>query len=1066
MLFLEKLEQSRVYIISIILICILLGVVYSICFIPKEYVASTTMLLLDIEKDADEKTKATGNLELSKSIVATLEEIIKSESTIQRVKQDLNLEIENKELNKKIEVKRISDSDTLRIRVRNTDSEIASQIAEEIVDIFSEKIKETFGNTEIYLVDTAHIVEEKQSFPIAGVIGLSIVVGISLSVIYIIISLRIDKNIKTSGDIESELLLKNLISIPLNTKRLNKGKINSELVLYTNQKSLVSKAFRELRSNIKFININSKEKEKDIILITSPRKGEGKSYIASNMAISFAEVGKKVVLIDADMNNGRLGKIFNIPNNLGISNYLSNLDTNGIEINELINKYINETEVKNLNVITSGTKPPNSAELLTLPKLQEMIKDLSIFYDVVIIDGTPALTTVDSLILTRVANSTIIVSDYKKTKKDDLWKTKRDIQNVGGRIAGVIINKVRIREKIVESIDLRNIITNIVNGLIFAGSKIKIVCIKIAEICIWIVNKVKELIKEFKNRRNHKFLPVGEEVLGGREINQILQVNMNTESNQSGVASVVSEEVSVKAEINSVLNEGPGVSSIVKVKEENNEQLKLKLDDVSKENKIEIISENINQEKTAVVKEQITTKQENIQNEEIPVIETKPMFEVYENKELNNFRAQSMMVLNNAKNNIVEFAKKIKQTAGGKFEKIRKDTFENQEEYNEEKYALEKGEDTVIEEYTLNKKIQNRKINDTDSIKEIQKAITNNKIANEKAINGEYELSEETILVIVTPDNGGLCRAFNKYCFTEKLVRGVDKVDGFVKAHYSAYLLNKRIEGLMFLYGISRKQAKRVDTLVYTTLSDYDDCVWLERKMASNKAEIYARCMTKDYDRLPGEKRIDYVVRCQELRRLELRRNDIELEYQLNNLWQSNEMKFSDKVVMNRFANSYEVKLKSKTLQNMYRATYTNNFINGNKIENNHQSENISLKYEEDDIRTIAKNNKNKFKDYFDNVSIDQVKIKSVEELEQEVINKNNSRSLESFAEQQRAEKVAKKKQIQDQKKLEKVEKKKLREASKRNKELEKERQREEARIEEELLGDNLYPKTKFNKDL
>ena len=340
MLFLEKLEQSRVYIISIILICILLGVIYSICFIPKEYVASTTMLLLDIEKDADEKTKSTGNLELSKSIVSTLEEIIKSESTMTRVKKDLNLQIENKELNKKIEVKRISDSDTLRIRVKNTNSQIASQIAEEIVEIFSEKIRETFGNTEIYIVDTAHIVEERKSFPTVGVIGLSIVIGISLSAIYMLVSVKVDKNIKTSVDIESELLLKNLISIPLNTKKLNKGKINSELIAYVNQKSLVAKSFRELRSNIKFINVNSKEKEKDIILITSPHKGEGKSYIAANMAISFAEVGKKVVLIDADMNTGRLGKIFNIPNNLGISNYLSNLDTNGLEINELINKYI------------------------------------------------------------------------------------------------------------------------------------------------------------------------------------------------------------------------------------------------------------------------------------------------------------------------------------------------------------------------------------------------------------------------------------------------------------------------------------------------------------------------------------------------------------------------------------------------------------------------------------------------------------------------------------------------------------------------------------------------------
>ena len=133
---------------------------------------------------------------------------------------------------------------------------------------------------------------------------------------------------------------------------------------------------------------------------------DGKSFVAANLAISYAEVGKKVILIDADMRGGRQGKLFNIPNNLGLSNFLSNLDPNGVEINELVNKFINETAIKNLNLITSGTVPPNSNELLTSTKLVDMIKDLSVFYDVVIIDGTPILTTKDSLILTRVVSST------------------------------------------------------------------------------------------------------------------------------------------------------------------------------------------------------------------------------------------------------------------------------------------------------------------------------------------------------------------------------------------------------------------------------------------------------------------------------------------------------------------------------------------------------------------------------------------------------------------------------------------------------------------------------------
>ena len=101
------------------------------------------------------------------------------------------------------------------------------------------------------------------------------------------------------------------------------------------------------------------------------------------------------------------------------------------------------SETKNLNLITSGTVPPNSNELLTSNKLVNMIKDLSVFYDVVIIDSTPILTTTDSLILTRVASSTLVVVNYKNTKTDDLIRAKKDIQNVGGRIIGVVINNVK-----------------------------------------------------------------------------------------------------------------------------------------------------------------------------------------------------------------------------------------------------------------------------------------------------------------------------------------------------------------------------------------------------------------------------------------------------------------------------------------------------------------------------------------------------------------------------------------------------------------------------------------------
>ena len=1024
MLFLEKLEQKRVYIISIMLICILLGVVCSICFIPKEYVASTTILLLNIEKDAEENTKNNGNLELSSNIVSTLEEIIKSESTIEKVKNDLNLNMKNKEIHKRIEVKRISDSDTLKVEVKYIEAETAAKIAEEIVNIFSEKIKQTFGNTEIYIVDSAHIVKEIQILPIViGTIA-SMVGGVCLSLIYIILSMRIDKMIKNSKDIEAEIALKNLISIPLNSRKKNTGKAKSELIAYENEKSIISKRFKELRSNIQFINV--KNKGKNIILVTSPHKGEGKSYISANMAVSFAEVGKKVILIDADMNTGRQGKIFNIPNNLGVSNYLSNLDSNGTEINELINKYINETAIKNLNLITAGTKPPNSSELLALPRMAEMIKDLSIFYDVVIIDGTPALTTVDSLILTRIANSTVIVTDYKRTKKDDLWSTKKDIQNVGGKISGVIINKVKIKEKVTgKGIDKREVLNKIkiISKAVLVKTKQGIILL--IDASKKFIGFVKKNIEKIKERKKEKLL-----LDGKKDANTVI---LQTEE-RIKVANPNSVNVQTKLE-NEQININTPVKVAVGVKEE----------------KISEVEEIEGGEQETIPGMEIDKKEEYTEEKyeegtysetkngvpEVEASKTPFGIEVFENQ-------------SNGRNNIFDFVKNAKLVITDKIRDIRKNKLREKEEYEKGIYVEEAGEGPVIEEADIKPSKLNKRINNSDSLKDIQKALENSRNAS-----SENEINEETILVIVNADSG-VCRAFNKYCFTEKLVRGIDKVDGFVKAHYSAYLLNRRVEGLMFLYGLTKKQAKRVDTLIYTTLSDYDDCVWLERKMASNKAEAYVRCMVKEYDRLPGERKKDYISRCQNLRKLDLKKQDIEIEYQINNIWKSSEMKFTDKLVMKRFADYYENKFNSKTF-NVYRYKEKLSLSETNPVN--------QTEFEKDDIRTMARNNKEKLKEYFNNVEIDQVKIKSVEELEQEVVTAR-TKKLEDFGEQQRYEKAMMKKHVQDQKKMERQEKKKIREASKRNKELERERQKEEARIEEELLGDNLYPKTKFNKDL
>ena len=221
--------------------------------------------------------------------------------------------------------------------------------------------------------------------------------------------------------------------------------MKKELIVQRSPKSPVAEVFRTLRTNIQFMN---SQKDLKTLLVTSTMPGEGKSWVSSNLAITFAQAGKRVALVDADMRKGRLHTVENIP---GLSNYLSGIDEVGKTNKEGIVHYVKPTTIDNLFLITCGNIPPNPSELLASEKTLAMIDKLKDIFDIVILDGTPGLIVTDALILSRIVDSTIIVTSHKSTKKDSLEKVKKDIENVGGKIAGVVINKVPVNAAKYES---------------------------------------------------------------------------------------------------------------------------------------------------------------------------------------------------------------------------------------------------------------------------------------------------------------------------------------------------------------------------------------------------------------------------------------------------------------------------------------------------------------------------------------------------------------------------------------------------------------------------------------
>lgn len=218
--------------------------------------------------------------------------------------------------------------------------------------------------------------------------------------------------------------------------------MKNELITFVSPKTQISEVFRTLRTNIQFMNVDEKLKS---LLVTGTVPGEGKSWVSANLAVTFAQAGKRVLIVDADMRKGRQHTIFELNNEKGLSNYLI-MTTKNDSLNS-IGEYIQSTVVDNLYVMTSGIMPPNPSELLTSQKMLDLIKYLEEIFDIVIFDGTPSTIVTDAIILSKFVNTTLIVSAHKITKIDDLNQVKRNILNVGGKIAGVVVNKMPIAKK-------------------------------------------------------------------------------------------------------------------------------------------------------------------------------------------------------------------------------------------------------------------------------------------------------------------------------------------------------------------------------------------------------------------------------------------------------------------------------------------------------------------------------------------------------------------------------------------------------------------------------------------
>jgi capsular exopolysaccharide synthesis family protein len=257
-------------------------------------------------------------------------------------------------------------------------------------------------------------------------IFLSIIVGIFGGIGISFFLEYLDNTFKTPDDVEERLSVPLLGVIPI-IKGPDLQDRRIELISHLEQKSNVSEAYRALRTSILLSSVDPIKS----IVITSPLENEGKTTTAVNLAISLAQMDKRVLLVDADLRKPKLHIVFGLDNSTGLSSFLTR---------QVIKEIIRESGIPNLSVITSGPIPPNSSELLSSKRMQEFVELVKEKFDMIIFDATPLIIVTDASILSTLVDGTVMVVMAGKTTFDVARRGVKLLRDINSRLLGSVLN--------------------------------------------------------------------------------------------------------------------------------------------------------------------------------------------------------------------------------------------------------------------------------------------------------------------------------------------------------------------------------------------------------------------------------------------------------------------------------------------------------------------------------------------------------------------------------------------------------------------------------------------------
>lgn len=342
---------------------------------------------------------------------------------------------EKERLNKQIQKMPKTQREVLRM---TRDVEVNQQIYVQLLN----KVQElsivkagTVGNVRILDHAQSYAKPVKPKKPL--IVVLATLLGGMISVAFVLVKAAFHRGVENPDDIEQIGLSvyasvpKSTLQMELHSKLKHIRKQNKDMILLaeSNPADLSVEALRGLRTSLHFAMMEAKN---NVLMISGPAPGIGKSFISANFAAVAAKTGQKVLLIDADMRKGYLQQPFGLNWEIGLSDVLSGKVT--------IEQSLKQTQVENLDIVTRGQVPPNPSELLMHPRFKTLVEWASEHYDLVIIDTPPVLAVTDPSIVGALAGTTLMVARFGMNTVKEIDVARNRFEQSGIEVKGVILN--------------------------------------------------------------------------------------------------------------------------------------------------------------------------------------------------------------------------------------------------------------------------------------------------------------------------------------------------------------------------------------------------------------------------------------------------------------------------------------------------------------------------------------------------------------------------------------------------------------------------------------------------